>query len=263
MQNAKCKMQNGLSSGLTFCLLTSAICLLASMLSAASPTELVNQGNKAYEAADYARAIELYDSAAVRVGSADLCYNRGNAYFKLGQIGKAIADFSRAYVLNPYDPDIKYNLAFARAYRPDKTLVLQNPLVRFLTGFLRLFDFAFVRILAGALFLLAMAAAALLIVRGSRAWLWVTVSLGVICIYAFCSWFSWAAEASPERVVVIVPELVLRSGPGEDYKEMVIVHDGLECVVRDRRGKYVLLQAPGGQGGWAKVTTIEQIFPAR
>jgi len=233
--------------------------VLVSLVSA-TPVEFYNQGNEAYEAADYEHALMLYDSAAVRLSNAYLYYNRGNTYFKLGEIGRAIADYLKAYVLDPYDSDIAFNLSFARAYRPDKALKLQNPLVKFLTRFLRFLPLATVRMLTGVLFFLAIAALAMHFKGPSRFWIWIAIGLGIVCLWTSASWLSWSEVASPKRAVIVVPELFLRSGPGESHKILVIVHDGLEVTIRGRRGQYLLLQVPGGQGGWAPAGSVEQVF---
>ena len=115
----------------------------------AAPADLFARGNAAYESGDFAGAVVLYDSAATGMTSAELLYNRGNAYFKFGEIGRAIADYDRAYVLKPHDKDIIHNLAFARQFRPDKSLTIDNPLVRMLIDVLRLLDAALARVLAG------------------------------------------------------------------------------------------------------------------
>ena len=195
--------------------------------------------------------------------SAELLYNRGNAYFKLGEIGRAIADYNRAYVLKPHDKDISHNLAFARQYRPDKSLTLENPLVRMLTDFLRLPDAATARLLAGLLFFLALGSLALLFVRGERLFGWFTLGLGVLFVYFFVSAASWGAVTSADHAVVVQPELTLRSGPGPEYKEIAVVHDGLEVMLREQRPGYVLVQIPGGDGGWVESSSVEPIFSRR
>jgi tetratricopeptide (TPR) repeat protein len=230
---------------------------------ATSPGDHFSRANQAYEAGDYQSAVALYDSALALTVSAPAFYNRGNAFFKSGQIGRAVADYNRAYVLSPADQDIRANLEFGRAYRPDKTTDLPNPLLRGLTAFLRVPDVSTARLAAGVLFLLAMLGLALGFGLGYRPGFWTAAGLGVLFIYAAASWLSWSAETNPNKAVVTVPEITLRSGPGEDYKEMVIVHDGLEVTIAGRRGDYVLLQAPGGLGGWAPAASVERIFTAR
>jgi len=238
------------------------LCVLGVLVgsASASPADLFKRGNAAYETGDFAGAVALYDSAAAGMTSAELLYNRGNAYFKLGEIGHAIADYNRAYVLKPHDNDITHNLAFARQYRPDKTTTIENPLVRMLNNLLRLPDAASARVLAGLFFFLGLASLALLFVRGERLFGWIALGLGVLFTYCFISAASWGAVTGAEHAVVVQPELTLRSGPGAEYKEIAVVHDGLEVMLREQRPGYVLIQIPGGDGGWVGTPSVEPIF---
>src|SRR5205823_5530071 len=54
--------------------------------------------------------------------SAALYFNWGNALFKSGQIGRAIAAYRRAEALTPRDPDLRANLQFARNQRQGPAL---------------------------------------------------------------------------------------------------------------------------------------------
>jgi hypothetical protein len=227
---------------------------------AAAPADLFARGNAAYEAGDFAAAVTLYDSAAAGMTSPEVLYNRGNARFKLGEIGRAIAEYNRAYVLKPHDKDIIHNLAFARQFRPDKSLTLENPLTRMFTDALRLLDATSARVLAGLFFFLALAALAVLFVRGQRLFGWFAIGLGVLFFYCFISSASWGEVTSPAHAVVVQPELTLRSGPGPEYKEIAVVHDGLEVMLREQRPGYVLIQIPGGDGGWVESASVERIF---
>jgi tetratricopeptide (TPR) repeat protein len=241
-------------------ILTFAVCSLQFAVASASPADLFSRGNTAYEAGDYMRAVALYDSAAEVGTSAAVLYNRGNTYFKLGEIGRAIADYNRAYVLKPHDGDIRHNLAYARQFRPDKSLTIENPLLRMLTAFLRLPDAGSARLLAGIFFLLGAIALALLFVRGQRVFGWTALGLGILFLYCLLSSASWGAATGSDRAVVVEPELTLRSGPGQEYKEIAVVHDGLEVTVREERPGYVLVQIPGGDGGWVESASVERIF---
>lgn len=227
---------------------------------AAIPMESFERGNAAYEAQDYAGAVALYDSALERHSSAAALYNRGNAYFKLGRVGRAIADYNRSFALAPLDEGVRHNLEFARQFRADKSLVLQNPLARGLAAFLRLLPAATARLLAGVFFLLALLALAEMLVHGRRFLGWVSVGLGAVFLYLLAATLSWNSFTSPARSVVVAPELTLRSGPGAEYKDLAVVHDGLEVVVRERRPGWALVQVPGGDGGWAEEPAVQSIF---
>ncbi len=229
-------------------------------LASAGPVELFERGNAAYEEQDYAGATALYDSALERHSSAAALYNRGNAFFKLGQVGRAIADYNRALALAPSDPAIRHNLEFARRYRADKTLTQENPIARGLASLLRLLPAAATRLLAGVMFFLAALALAAMFVTGWRPLGWFGIGFGVVFAYLLAGSLSWAGFTSPARAVVVMPEVTLRSGPGEEYKDLAVVHDGLEVVVRERRPGWMLVQVPGGEGGWAETAALEPVF---
>jgi len=163
-------------------------------------------------------------------------------------------------VLKPHDEDIRHNLAYARQFRPDKSLTIENPLLRMLTTFLRLPDAGSARLLAGLFFLLGSVSLALLFVRGQRLFGWIALGFGVLFLFCLLSSASWSAVVGTDRAVVVQPELTLRSGPGEEYKEIAVVHDGLEVTIREERPGYVLVQIPGGDGGWVESSSVERIF---
>lgn len=58
--------------------------------------------------------------------SGNVYFNLGNAYFKAGQVGRAILNYERARRFLPSDPDLEANLRFARSLTG--TEVCQPPL---------------------------------------------------------------------------------------------------------------------------------------
>lgn len=88
----------------------------------------------AYGENRYGDAVEAFERVAeLGYGSADLYYNLGDAWFKLGQqsvatggrpfaggeLGHAIVNYRRALRLNPAMEDARYNLDIARDYTND------------------------------------------------------------------------------------------------------------------------------------------------
>ena len=88
---------------------------------APSPTDLMAEANAQYERGEYADAAQQYE-ALIDSGYEDaaLYYNLGNAYFKNGDLGRAVLNYLRAEELSPRDPDIRANLEFARARTVDR-----------------------------------------------------------------------------------------------------------------------------------------------
>ena len=73
-----------------------------------------DRGTELFSEGDYSGALEEW-LAIYKTGytSSPLCYNIGNAYFKLNNIPGSILFYERALLLDPTDEDINYNLQIA------------------------------------------------------------------------------------------------------------------------------------------------------
>jgi len=233
--------------------------VLASAL-ALTPVQSYNQGNQLYARKDFAAAAEAYEAALRGAHDARAEYNLGNALFKSGRIGEAIVRYRRAYALAPRDADVRGNLAFARAYRLDKLLASSNPLARALDGAFRWLSRREAALAAALLFALAAAALALWIVRRWAAAGLAALVLALPALLCLLGQQVWSAEVRSQPAVVVVPEVSAASGPGEEFKQILLLHDGTEVRVREARGDWRLVQLPGGSGGWVPARAIERIY---
>lgn len=233
--------------------------LMAIMQFELSPVELYNLGNEHFAKGEYSEAIAAYEQANKGVINANVLYNLGCAYFKKGMIGKAILNMRRAYFLAPRDGDIRYNLAFMRNYRADKISSTESPVMKLLSGIFRFFSHAEARVLMALFFIVFSLALSFYVMRRRSAFGYAAIVSVVLCLFSFISWQVWSGEKRGHHAVVTATEVSALSGPGEDYKEILAIHDGVEVKVRDRRGDFVLIQLPGGIGGWAPMATVEYI----
>jgi tetratricopeptide (TPR) repeat protein len=234
------------------------LCLLFQNMPA--PADLYNQANELYKNADYEQAIELYEQAAEQVINPELFYNLGNSYFKSGRIGKAIVNYRRALFMAPRDKDIKFNLMFARSYRADKVKSSTGPIARIFSSLFHFFSLFEIQILATCLFIIASIFAALYIIYRKNYFAYSLIISAFLCMLSFINWYAWTQELNARHGVIIVPETKGLSGPGEDYKEILVIHDGTEIKIREFRGDYALIHIPGGIGGWVKKDVFEQVF---
>ncbi len=89
-------------------------CMTAGAAYAQSPGRLVSKGNKQYEKKDFAKALELYDRASVKAPeNAIVAFNRGDAFFKKGDLEKAREQFQVAASKTkslPFESKAWYNL---------------------------------------------------------------------------------------------------------------------------------------------------------
>ena len=97
-----------------------ATVLGVALAQAPSPTDLMDEANAQYERGEFSGAAQQYE-ALIDSGYEDavLYYNLGNAYFKNGDLGRAVLNYLRAEELSPRDADIRANLEFARARTVD------------------------------------------------------------------------------------------------------------------------------------------------
>ncbi len=236
------------------------ITLVATAQFTLTPTELYNDGNRYYEAGNYYEAIEAYEDARKQISNAHLLYNLGNSYFKTSKIGKAILNYRRALFLAPRDTDIKYNLTFARNYRVDKIQATQGPIANILSKIFHYFSLYEAQILCTILFLLSAVAVSFYVIRRSNIFGYIAITGAAFCIIFFINWQIWIHELTSHQAVITASEVKALSGPGEDYKEILVIHDGSEVMIREVRSDYTLIQLPGGVGGWIKKDALEEIY---
>ena len=77
------------------------------------------RGNQFYAAGKYAESAAAYEAQVKRgEDSANLFYNLGDAYYRLGNRGRAILNYRRALALEPSHAEAAANLAFVGGGRP-------------------------------------------------------------------------------------------------------------------------------------------------
>ena len=223
-------------------------------------TQLYNEGNRYYTQAEFHNAIRLYEEASRHASNGALQYNLGNAYFKAGRIGKAIINYHRAHFLSPRDPDIIHNLNYARSYRVDKTRTSGSPITTFLSSAFTALSYREAQIAATVFFVIMSALVSLSIITRKKIFVYAALIAGALFMLAFISWQAWVNIRNARNAVIIAPEVNALSGPGEEYKHILVLHDGAEVRIREARQDYVLIQLPGGLGGWVEKSSLEEVF---
>jgi tetratricopeptide (TPR) repeat protein len=228
-----------------------------------SASALVQQGNQAYQDGQYDSACESYNQAlAAGVVNADLYYNLGNAELRRGRLGPAICDYLRAQRIAPRDPDIRSNLAYARerisAKLPD---LPQGPLTR---AFNRAADELSANewtALALGLFWIGCASGAALILARRRWLRWgagwtLIIAASVLLLSSPLVAAKIKRDVYSPRVVIMAQSVVARSGPGESYKELVELREGMDFVMGACENGWC--QAPE-INGWVPAESFERL----
>lgn len=95
--------------------------LLIATLPVNAGNNLMQQADSAYTADNFKEAADTYLHVINTEGSsAELLYNLGNCYYRLGEMGKAVLAYERALRLDPTFEDAKTNLDFVNARIADR-----------------------------------------------------------------------------------------------------------------------------------------------
>jgi tetratricopeptide (TPR) repeat protein len=238
------------------------VALLAGAVGARAETvsDTFLQANKLYEEAKYGQAAAMYEDL-LRAGqvSPAIYFNAGNAWFKAGQLGRAIYDFRRAEQLAPRDPDIRANLEIARARAGTSSAALPGSRWTRWVGRGTLNEWACAASAAAALFFFVLTARQISPALGkfsgglagvlAPASIWLLICLGL----------SIDQRLLEKTSIVIVPEAVVRRGPVEESQSAFTAHDGAEMMVLGRDGDWLQVSDAARHIGWLQQKDVAQI----
>jgi tetratricopeptide (TPR) repeat protein len=204
--------------------------------------------NELYAKGKYSAAATAYETILQSgLASPNLLFNYGNAEFKTGNLGKAVAAFRQAELLSPHDSEIRANLDFVRNQVQGSSL-REGHLQGWL-GQLTLNEWTLLAMLAlwGTFLLLA-----------ARQWRPALAPRlrGVTTLFVFLTVFFVAVvgaqtvEHFTQRSAVIFGDAVTRNGPFDDAQNAFAVHDGAELSVLDQHGDWVQVTDGSGKIGW-------------
>jgi tetratricopeptide (TPR) repeat protein len=230
--------------------------IFAGKISATDVAADFSSANKFYAEGKFADSANTYDkilsSGAV---SPNLLFNYGNAEFKSGNLGKAIAALRRAELRAPRDSEIRANLAFVRNQ-------VQGAMVRenFWQNWLGNFSLNEWTVFAAIVFWLTFLLLAAKQLRPALA----AKLKGATWIFAALTIFSGAIlgvqaanHFTKQTAVVISAQATARSGPFDDAQSAFTSHDGAEFSVLDRRDDWIQVADGSEKIGWLPAKQVE------
>lgn len=243
-----------------------AILLVLSFLPVSSQSGsgyFFEQGNTAYRANDFAKALEWYNKILDTgyTGSA-LYYNIGNCYFKLEQVGPAILFYEKALRLAPGDEEIRFNLDLANSKVIDR---IQQPpklfIYRWWDSLVDAFSLGQLTWLTAVFFFLLVAIHVVKLLFADRLPAWMTrygfIVLAALLMFFGLLLFTAANYYGNERdAIVLAPRVNVLSAPGEQGNEIFVLHEGVKVWRSEQRGDWVRIELPDGKTGWIEAKKI-------
>ncbi|MCS7337702.1 MAG: tetratricopeptide repeat protein [Verrucomicrobiae bacterium] len=217
--------------------------------------------NRLYEQGKFDDAIAAYEKLLnAGVVSPAVYFNLGNAYFKSGRLGRAIAAYRAAHTLAPRDPDIRANLRFARDQVSPPTFSPGRLVELFSTVTLNEWTCAASAAFWTLFLLLAVGEVKPEWKLRMRPAIWLVGGAFV----ALCVCFGLARHAeqvNSQTVVVVEREAAVRQGPLDAALQAFVVHDGAELKVLDQKDDWLFVAAGQRRLGWIKRTIVQQPVP--
>ncbi|HOO89628.1 MAG TPA: hypothetical protein PLA74_02285 [Syntrophales bacterium] len=218
------------------------------------------EANRAYKNEAFQEAIAGY-SKLIENGfeNGHTYYNLGNAYFRLGEVGRAILSYERARLFIPRDSDLNFNLSQAK----DQTLDAVSDSQRFslpdLLGLDRVnrYEVFFVFIIMNVLFFGVLC---IRIFNKSEWTYYLSIFLAIfIGIGACVTALKWYESITDDRTIVIAKEVEVLAGPDPGDTILFKIHEG--AVVHHERSEdgWTLLHLSEDKRGWAKSDQLERI----
>jgi tetratricopeptide (TPR) repeat protein len=216
------------------------------------------KANQEFAQGHFTEAILGYE-ALIRAGqwSANVFYDLGNAYFRTGDLGRAILNYERALALERHHPEATANLQIAR----DEAHALEiQP-----SGPERYLQFASVNqysIAAATAFWLAIFAIFALIFKRRRSARAIAVSICCLLVLAGAVYAIFTLERGSKGqalAVVTGKDVQARLATADTANSVLALPVGSQIKILSTRGDWIYAALPNNLRGWIPAKDAEQV----
>ena len=216
----------------------------------ASP-EVIQRSISAYDEGRFDEAVGALETlVAAEQANGHLLYNLGNAYYRDGQAGRAMASYLGARFYLPRNPDLRANLKFASEKLPDRLEISLDGWHSSVAFWLSSTTAREVWWTAAWILALAFVWLALCMLwpmlRQQMLVGWVLLSIGLALsgagLVSQLGQQHWGAITAASAKVW--------SGPGEHNTVLFQLNEGAPFVVRQTQGGWYLIELSDGKKGW-------------
>lgn len=225
------------------------------------------EADSAYIQGDYLTAISMYEWIVQNQGvNATLYMNLGNCWLKRDEVAKAILCYERAYLIDPSDPDIRFNLELARTKTVDKVNpVNQLFIVVWFKKLLAVLDVNGWAVLTVVLFAITILLAGVLLFSKKSGIRKISFSFSAFFLLLSILSFIFATTQmgnlkQRDTAIIMSPSVTVKSTPTSAGTDLFIIHEGRKVKILDSSMKeWVEIRLEDGNTGWIPVSVMEII----
>jgi tetratricopeptide (TPR) repeat protein len=235
--------------------------LLAGVAWGTESEKLFQEGIKNYNEGRYAEAVRLFSGLAEKgVENGKLYYNLGNAYLKNNDLGFAVLWYERAAKLIPDDPDLNFNLEYARSLVKDMKEERGAPVFRILFFWEHLLSEEAIKytaiILNSVFFITALAG---LVLRRRISKMVYGLILAASLVFTTTAFYNFYDQKYYHRAVIVSEKASVRSGLSDDATELFVLHAGAKVDVEKEQNGFYRIYFSKGKIGWLHKDLVEKI----
>ena len=261
------KTAKTVSKGKTLMLTLLLVIPIVSSAAENYPDSLWNAANEAYAQERWEDAVNDYTAIAeASMESAPLWCNLGSAWYKSGNLGKAILCYERALKLDPSYEDARYNLELLNAMKLDRLeSVPELILATWMKNLGRTLDSDSWAVCFLVFLVLTLAMVLLFILGSSATSRRAGFFTGVVCLLlavASLSFSLWQKNEymKADKAIIMKPVSSVKSSPsGDSAKDLFVRHEGTKVQVLDNVGGWSNIELSDGRQGWLPSSDIEII----
>ena len=206
-----------------------------------SAENVIANAEKAYNADQFIEAAKLYEQAKEEGVSTELYYNLGNAYYKSGEMGKAVLNYERALLLDPSNSDARYNLDFVNSKLVDKLESDENIIDSFVHSIVSITNPNGWAVIAIVTFILLLISAAVYIFSGDvllkKVGFFGGIILLLLVVFTNLIAITESRNFSNREYAVVTDDIVILSTsprvPKSKTEEAFLLHEGAKVKIVD------------------------------
>lgn len=224
------------------------------------------KANDLYRKQKFAEAAQEYEAILKgKQESAEVYFNLGNAYYKLGKIAPSVYNLEKALLLDPNYKDAQINLGYAKKMAIDD--IKEVPKVGFtkmlynLTGTYHYntwawiavgFAFGFLAMFVGYYF-----AGTTLIKR--IFFVGMFLSLLVIVLSVLSAVFVKSVTSKERPAIVFAEVVAVKAEPNQNAEDAFVLHEGTKVFITEQVENWKKIELADDSVGWIENNAIKEV----
>lgn len=233
---------------------------------AQSPAQFFEQANQFYQEGKFVEAAARYETLLHNgYGGAELHYNLGNAYYKDGNVAKAILNYERARKLNSSDDDLRHNLQIANLMITDKIEAAPRLFVwDYWESVKGSFPLNTITWIAYAVYVMLLGSLSFVIAARSfrvrKLGLTAAFCSAVLLLACILILVGKVSDLNNRDAAIVTAELTtIKNSPDTKSSDAFVLHAGVKIQITDSVSDWMKIRLADGKVGWMEKSAAEII----